>query len=129
MRAAGSQTLSRRRTERGLRKLVATDVSSELTQDCIDEGGGGTLTRALNKFNTLIDCGPGGNAAEPTELVNGKAECNQNLEVEPGEWLRGALGDPRIKQGSPTQNAHDQFRRQRVINQRETVVRAGVEQF
>ena len=90
----GSEGFCRSIADCGLRGVVDVgDVRVELPQDRIDEGCSRTLAGALDELYAFIDGGTGGNAAEPTQLVNREAERGENLEVKFGEWLGRARGN------------------------------------
>lgn len=109
--------------------MVGRDAGGEFAQHRIDERSGGTFAGTLDELNTLIDCSPGGNTAEPAELINGETECDENLEIEFGDWLVRDPGNLGVEQRSPAQNSHDQFRCQGVIHLREPVAHPGMEKF
>ncbi len=97
------RTAFRKRLGRGMVDLVLRgavalrDADGELAQNRIHERSGGTFASALDKFNALIDRSAGGNASEPTELINREAKCGENFAIQFREWLRRSGFDLRVK--------------------------------
>jgi len=102
---------------------------TQISEDSIYEWGCGFFSGALDEFDAFVECGSLWDSREITKLVDGEAHCDQDLEIEFLERLRGALRDFIVEAGAPAEDSHYQFGGEGVVLAGEILKGARVKKF